>query len=148
MFCLHFTQSISRIPLHWSLPPHEYSLVSCFLVLHILWMPLIIHWLFFLRFFCWFLLFSTLHTGVWGWVLILSCSVAMHIPLVSHIFPCHLQDQNTSKFCISNLELSLSHLNCILDIPTWKSNIHLKIIYKNWTSHLSPKACGSRNFFL
>ena len=58
-----------------------------------------------------------------------------------------LRDQRASKFCISSLDLSLSHLISLPDILTWKSNIHLKIIYKSWINNLFPKSCATRNVF-
>ena len=179
----------------------------CFSELHIIWKSFTIHQLFFLRFFWWFLLFSTLHISVQA-VLILSCFVKMHIPSVSQGFhmsstsgapnlwamklyllscqwwhqirskvhnkcnvfelfwdhPPHrsveklssmklvpgakkvgdswiLHDKRASKFCISSLDLSLSHLISLPDILTWKSNVHLRIIYKSWINNLFPKSC-------
>ena len=62
----------------------------CFSELHILWKSFTIHQLFFIRFLCWFLLFSTLHISVQDWVLILSCFVKCAFPQYVMASTCHL----------------------------------------------------------
>lgn len=87
-------------------------------------MSLLINWFFPLRFFCWFLLFLTLHVAVpraksWS-------SFALYEYTFSWCpqgFKYHLCDKRNPKLCISNWDLSLSQLR----LPTWY--LHLEVQY-------------------